>query len=127
VQSNFDFAPGLTAQFKTLRSVLATSVYSSRANLDGCAAACDLSPSLLCRMLSRGQADERALDVDHIEKIVATTGDMRPVYWLIEKFLHDPERVKANAIQQLAQLAPVIAELVAQSGGASVPAKPKRR
>jgi len=126
-QTAFDFTPGLTVQFRSMRAVLSSVVYSARGGLDAAAAACDLSPSQLQRMLNRGQADERNLDVDHIEEIVRATGDLRPVYWLIEKFLQDPERVKANAIQQLAQLAPVIAELVAQSGGASVPAKPKRR
>src|SRR6185312_3431760 len=94
MQTAFDFTPGLTVQFKSLRQVLAAAVYGSRASLNGVASDLDLSPSELQRMLNRGIADERKLDTDDVEKIIASTGDLRPVHWMVEKFLQDPERMR---------------------------------
>jgi hypothetical protein len=125
-QTAFDFTPGLTVQFKSPRAVLAATVHGSRIGLDGCAAACDLSPSELSRMLNRGQADQRALDVDHITAILGKTEDFRLIYWLIERFLQDPDRMRANAAQQLAQLLPAIIELAHQAG-VSTPLQKSRR
>jgi len=116
MQSNFDFTPGLTAQFKSLRQVLCASVYGSRASLNGVASDLDVSPSELSRMLNRGIADERKLDADDIEKIIVSTGDLRAVQWMIEKFLQNPDQVRAAAAVQLAQILPVIVELAKQAG-----------
>jgi hypothetical protein len=126
-QASFDFTSGLTVQFKTLRDVLSTVVHSARGGLDLSAAACDLAPSLLSRMLNRGQADERNLDVNHIEAIISATGDLRPVYWMVEKFLQDPERMRAQAAQQLAQLLPAVLELAHQAGVTASAAKKASR
>lgn len=114
-QVAFDFTPGLTVQFPRFRSVVAATVYGYRGSLEGVAAALDHSPSELVRMLNRGQADERKLDVDDLVAILTVTGDTRPIQWLIEKFLQDPEQQRAMAAAQLARLLPEIAELVKQA------------
>jgi len=126
MQNAFDFTPGLTVQFKSLRQVLAAAVYGSRASLNGVASDLDLSPSELQRMLNRGIADERKLDTDDVEKIIVSTSDLRPVYWMVEKFLQDPERMRATAAQQLAQLLPAVLELAHQAGVTASPPKHRR-
>lgn len=125
VQHSFDFTPGLTTQFPRLRDVLCAVVYASRAGLKGVAADLDVSPSELSRMLNREQDDPRKLDVDDAVAIVASTGDTRPVQWLIERFLQNPEERKATAALQLAQILPAIIELVHQAGVTAAP-KAKR-
>lgn len=125
-QSAFDFAPGLTAQFPRLRDVVSAAVYNSRSGLKGCASDLDVSPSILSRMLSRDQDDPRRLDVDELVTIVESTGDVRPVQWLIERFLQTPEARRATAVSQLAALMPCIIELAQQAGITATAAKAKR-
>lgn len=124
MQTSFDFTPGLTVQFSTLRDVINAAVYTSRASLNGVAADLDTSPSLLGRMLNRGQDDARKLDVDDFVRILVSTGDTRPIQWLVEKFLHNPEQQKAIAAVQIAQLLPGLIELAKQAGIATAPAAP---
>lgn len=123
LQAAFDFTPGLTVQFPTLRDVLAAAVYGCRSGLKGVAADCDVSPSELSRMLNREQDDPRKLDVEMMCRVIESTGDTRPVQWLIERFLHNPEQQRAMAATQLAQVLPAIIELAHQAGVVT----PKRR
>jgi hypothetical protein len=125
MQHSFDFTPGLTTQFPRLRDVFAAVVYGSRAGLKGVAADIDVSPSELSRMLNREQDDPRKLDVEDAVGILASTGDTRPVQWLIEKFLHNPDQQRAMAAAQIAQLLPALQQL-AQQAGIATPAKPRR-
>jgi hypothetical protein len=103
--------------------VVAACVYGCRSGLKGVAADIDVSPSELSRMLNREQDDPRKLDVEDFVGIVQSTGDTRPVQWLIERFLHNPEQQKAMAAAQLAQILPAIIELAHQAGVTT----PKRR
>lgn len=119
-QLSLDFQPGLTAQFRTLTQVCSAAVYSSKGGLSAVAADLDLAPSDLCRRLT--EDGDRPITVEHLSGIVASTKDYRPIYWLIEKFLQDPEAKRLQAIQQLAQAMPIIQALVEQSA----PAKARR-
>lgn len=125
-QASFDFQPGLTVRFPKLRHLLNACVYNSRAGLNGVAADLDRSPSELSRMLSWEQDDPRKLDVDDFVGIIGSTADMRPVYWLMEKFMNDSERKRTHAIEQLAQLLPMLHELASQAGVATASARTKR-
>lgn len=116
MQSAFDFTPGLTTQFPRLRDVVCAIVYSSRGGLKGAAADLDVSPSELSRMLNREQDDPRKLDVDDLVRVIESTGDNRPVQWLIEKFLHNAEERRVTAAAQLAQILPAVVELARQAG-----------
>jgi hypothetical protein len=124
IQATLNFEPGLTAQFPRLRDLLVAVVYGSRRSLQGVAADLDLSPSELSRMLNREQDDPRKLDVEDLVRIIESTGDARPVHWLIDKFLRDPEQRKAEATEQLARLAPMLLELAHQAGITSGKRKP---
>jgi hypothetical protein len=116
MQTSFDFTPGLTVQFPMLRDCIAATVYGSRGGLKAVAADCDLSPSELTRMLNRDQDDPRKLDVDILCRVLGSTGDTRPIQWLIEKFLHNPEQQRATALAQIAQIMPAFMELFGQAG-----------
>jgi len=116
MQATLNFTPGLTVQFPRLRDVCAAAVYGSRSGLKGVAADLDVSPSELSRMLNREQDDPRKLDVEDFVGLIASTGDTRPVQWLIERFLHNPEQRQAMAAAQIAQIMPALVELIAQAG-----------
>jgi len=119
MQASFDFTPGLTVQFPRLRDVLCAAVYGSRSGLKGAAADLDVSPSELSRMLNREQDDPRKLDVEDMVALIASTGDTRPVQWLIERFLRDPAQQRAMAAAQIAQVLPALIELAREAGVAT--------
>jgi hypothetical protein len=127
MQTALPFQPGLTAQFPYLEDLLSAVVYGSKPGLDGCAAACDMSPSELCRRLNRHGDDARPLRVQDMLAIVAKTGDVRPVHWQVEKFTQSPEALKAQALAQLNHLVPMIAALAEQAGVAGPAATARKR
>ena len=125
-QISFDFEPGLTVKFPSLRDVCNAAVYSSRGALKAVASDLDMTQGELSKMLSRDQSEPRKLDVDDFVRIIEVTGDTRPVQWLIEKFMRDPAQQRAQALSALAHLAPMLVELANQAGIVS-PSIPKRR
>jgi len=107
-QFTLDFEPGLQERFKTWDSVLAAAVYGSRKGLNTVAADLDMSPSELTRRLNPDSDDARPLRTKDAIGIIQSTGDLRPIYWLIEGFLKDPELARQEALAQL----PGLMELV---------------
>jgi hypothetical protein len=119
VQLNLDFQPGLTARFPRWEDTFVHIVYSHRKGLNGVASDLDMSPSELSKRLAwrPDQKEEpRPLRSIDIVGILEATGDPTPIYWLIEKFLRDPDVKRAEAINALAQLAPMIQTLAEQAG-----------
>jgi hypothetical protein len=114
-QLALDFEPGLTARYQEWEDVLAAAVYGSRKGLNGVAADLDMSPSELTRRLNRNTDDSRPLRAQDAIRIVKSTEDYRPVYWMVERFLRDPETTRNQAIQQLSQIMPIVQALVEQS------------
>lgn len=120
-----DFQSGLTAQFPHLEDVLTAVVYGCRIGLNGVAAALDQSPSELSRRLNRESDDHRPARVADMVGIMKVTGDLRPIYWQIEKFMESPEARMARSADQLSHLLPMVVELATQAGVAAK--KPSRR
>lgn len=85
-----------------------------------------MSPSELSKRLSHhSDANEpRPLRSQDIVGIIKSTGDMTPIYWLVEHFLEDPAVKREQAISQLAALAPIFQALAEQAG---IQATPKRK
>ena len=129
-QLPLSFEPGLTAQHRRLEDCLSAVVHNSRMGVEGVAAHLDMAPSELSRRLNahvqakEGDASNRPLRVADLFGIVEATGDYRPIYWLAEKFLRDPEAQRTAAIQQLGQLAPILMALAEQAG---IPIQARRK
>jgi hypothetical protein len=116
VQFSLDFDPGLTEQFRSLHEVLAATVYGSRIGLSGVAAHCDLSPSALSRMLNSNPDDPRHLPVDLLTKIMEATGDLKPIHWLVAKFVPDEKMRQHLAVSQLQAVLPTILNALSSLG-----------
>lgn len=116
-QLTLNFEPGLTERFKTWDAVLAAAVYGSRKGLNAVAGDLDMSPSELTRRLNPDTDDPRPLRTKDGIGIIEATQDMRPVYWLIEKFLRDPEAAKQEALSQIPALIAQLTTLAEQAGG----------
>jgi hypothetical protein len=115
LQLKMDFEPGITEQFRTLKQCVAACVYGYRGGLGTVAAACDVSPSALSRMLNENEDDPRHLPIDFMTKIIETTGDIRPLQWLAAKFLPDDETRRELALTRLEQLVPTLLATIAES------------
>lgn len=121
-QLSLNFEPGLTTQYKRIEDLLLHVVHSSRPGLDGVARELDMGSSELTRRLSahvaakEGDISNRPLRVSDFIEIVKATGDKRPIHWLIETFLEDPETRQAQALEALASIAPHFLQLIADAG-----------
>lgn len=118
VQLNLDFEPGLTARYRFLEDAVAATVYAHEAGVGVVAARLDMSPSELSKRLTAhleakaGDISNRPLRVCDMTDILVTTGNLLPIYWLIERHLKDPEAQRTEAIHKLAQILPIIENLV---------------
>lgn len=117
LQLKMDFEPGINEQFRTLKQCVAASVYGYRGGLGTVAAACDVSPSALSRMLNENEDDPRHLPIDFLTKIIETTGDIRPLQWLAGKFIPDEETRRDMALTRLEQMMPALVEALADAKG----------
>lgn len=126
MQLTLELQPGLTEQYRSLREVIASTVYQHRSGIGGVATALDMSPSELGRRLNHSKDDpQRNLDVDDLVRIVEATGDLSPIYWLAEKFVPNDEQKHTAAVEQLQRMLPQLAHLLAVAGHS--PAKGGRR
>lgn len=112
-QLKMDFEPGITEQFRTLKQCVAAVVYGYRGGLNSVAAACDVSPSTLSRMLNENEDDPRHLPLDFLPLVIEATGDLRPLQWLAAKFLPDDAMRREAALSRVEQLLPSLEAAVA--------------
>lgn len=121
-QLSLNFEPGLTARFRDLEDCLAHTVHNSREGVDGIAGAIDMAPSELSRRLNahlaamEGESNNRPLRLRDLVRVMRRTKDYRPIYWLIEEFLQDPEAARELAMQQIPQAVALLTALAEQAG-----------
>lgn len=105
-------------RFGTLRECLYWSVLNDSRGIKAVAADCDISVSELSRRLHPSDDDPRSCDVNLMVKVMHSTRDLSPLHWLMAEFLQDEDTKRRAAMDQLSQLMPQIAALLAQAGAA---------
>lgn len=113
-----DFTPGLTDRHDSLLSCIREAAHTHHNPLKTIAADMDLSLSELSRKLGNNPDDPRKFSVSDLERFIAATGDVTPIYYLIERFLEDESLRHRRALAELVKLAPQLAALIKQAGGA---------
>jgi hypothetical protein len=107
-QLTLDFEPGLAERFNSLREVVATGVYQR--GLGRVAIDLNKAPGNLSVELSEDAT--RNFSVDNLERYIEKTGDVQPIYYLVEKFLADrtakQDAAQAQLLTILAQLQPLL-------------------
>ncbi len=111
-----ELQPSLLNRYSSLRECVHHSVLSDRRGLKAVAADCDLSVSELSRRLHPADGDLRSLDVNLFVQILESTRDLTPLHWLMAKFLQDENTKRQHAVEQLAQMMPALAQLLADAG-----------
>lgn len=117
-QLTLSFTPGLSATHRSLRECVAVGVYQR--GLGRVAGDVDMAPSALCEALA--SADRRKFDVDALEAYISASGDLSPIYFLVDKFCRDPAAQQLEAMAKLAALAEQLPAMLAAAG-----LQPKKR
>lgn len=120
-QIEINFQAGLTEQFPAFRDVVKAAVYSCGRQFKAVAADLDMTSSELSRKLGDNPNDPVNFPLHLLPELIEATGDKRPVYWLVEKFLEDADVKRGRAVAQLADMLPQLQALLktATSQGAS--------
>lgn len=82
-QIHIDFVPGATQTFGSLMETVRHVVYSGGMKQAAIAAALDRAPSKLTRQIG----GELKFSVDDLEALLDATGDLTPIFYLIEKYV----------------------------------------
>lgn len=94
-QVTINFEAGLVESYATCREYIASLIHHQGRPQKAVAADMDMSPSDLSRKLAPSVDEHRKFTLDDFEKFVETTGDVKPVLYLVEKYLAsaDPQRI----------------------------------
>jgi hypothetical protein len=116
-QMSIDFEPGLAERHQSALDCVRECAYTHKHPLKTLAADMDMSQSELSRKLAHNPDDPRRFTLDDLERFIAATGDVTPIYYLIEKYIEDADLRQRRALSELANLAPQLAALIKQAGG----------
>lgn len=111
-QVEIDFVGGLTEQFPEFKDAIKASVYSCGRPFKSIAADLDMSVSELSRKLADNPNDPINFPLKSLPELIRSTGDKRPIYWLIESFLEDKSVKRQRAMDELTGMLPQIAQLL---------------
>ena len=116
-QMSIDFEPGLAERHQSALDCVRECAYTHKHPLKTLAADMDMSQSELSRKLAHNPDDPRRFTLDDLERFIEATGDVTPVYYLVEKYIEDADLRQRRALSELANLAPQLAALIKQAGG----------
>ena len=114
-QMSIDFEPGLAERHQSALDCVRECAYTHKHPLKTLAADMDMSQSELSRKLAHNPDDPRRFTLDDLEKFLAATGDMTPIYYLVEKYLENSDLRQRRALAELVKLAPQLAALIKQA------------
>lgn len=83
------------------------------------AADMDMSQSELSRKLAGHPEDPRHFTLKDLEKYIEATGDVQPIYWLVERYLASETDKQARAMSRLASVLPELEALLRAAKGNS--------
>lgn len=86
-----DFEGGISDRHESCISVVRAGAYAYRKGLKSLASDMDLSQSELSRKLADNPNDPRNFTLDDLELYVTKSGDLDPIFYLVEKYLTDEE------------------------------------
>lgn len=115
-QMTLSFEPGLAERHLSLRDCMVQQIYVR--GHGKVAATLDMAPSKLTEKLagidSGGKV--RGMTLDEFEKYLERSGDLTPIYYLLDRFARDPGIAQQEALARLASLAETLPALLAAAG-----------
>lgn len=122
-QLTLELEQGLTQRYRCARDAIAQGVY--RRGLKATAADLDLAPGNLSVAL--GDDGVRHLSIDTFERYLQVTGDMTPLYYLVERYLGDQGAARAEALDQVMRVAEQLRDLPALIAACGLDKKGRRK
>lgn len=115
-QLSLSFQPGMSTVNRSLREHLAQQIH--RLGVKNVAGEIDASPSHLSEKLAGCSSDGKPRDitVTELERYIERCKDLSPIYYLIDKFLSDPEMRREQALGQVTALLQQLPGLMAAAG-----------
>lgn len=114
-QLTFNFEPGLSERFASLREYIAFRVQEQRLHAATLAAKMDLSPSTLSRKLNQPDGDTQRLNVDDLESYIKGTGDVASVIeYLAAKYMDSEPARNARVLAKVEGMLPELMAAIAQ-------------
>ena len=111
-QLTLNLEPGLTQRFRCVRDAVAQGVYQR--GLKRIAAELDMAPGNLSVALA--DESQRKFGTDEMELYVQKTGDLTPIYFLVEKYLSDKTATQDQAMAALSDLMKTLPAMFAAAG-----------
>lgn len=108
VQLAIDFTP----KKETFKECVHRVVYSCGKPLKYIAAELDMSPAELSRKLADNPNDPVHFPAHRLPDLVAATGGLEIIYWLINEFLRDKDKEREQAVSQLMEMLPKLRPLL---------------
>lgn len=116
VQFELSFQAGLREQFPQFQHLLQACVTGCGRAHKLVAADLDMTSSELSRKLADNPNDPVHFPVQKLPELIRATGDMRPIFWLIEEFLDDGEAKRKRQLAELSALIPTLQRLLHSAG-----------
>lgn len=113
-QLKIDFNPDVVVRFPEFKDVVRESVYGCGKSFKVVAAELDMSSSELSRKLNDNPTDNVNFPLHKLPDLLQATGDLRPLYWLIESFLEDPHAKKQRMVEEASGLVKRLTQLLSQ-------------
>jgi len=107
----------VTDQFPDFRDVVSASVYDCGRPFKAIAADLDMSSSALSRKLKTSPDDPVHFPLDRLPDLLDATRDLRPIFWLIERYLQDTTARQAQDLARVERLLNELQPLVTRLGG----------
>lgn len=80
------FEPGPADAYNSCREYIGALVHMQGRQQKAIAADMDLCPSALSRKVAQSPNDSMRFTLDDLERFLEVTGDLRPIYYLVEKY-----------------------------------------
>lgn len=104
MQLTLSFEAGYAECYPTVREFVASRVHMQGRPQKAIAADMDLSPSHLSRKLAQSENDTSKFTCDDLERFIRVTGDLSPIYYLVEKYIAEGDRELEYLKRRLAEL-----------------------
>ncbi len=111
MQYELNFEAGLTDRYPTFAEIVSASVAASTKPVKVIAGDLDIQPSYFNRMLNKAD-DGARFDAFRLDDLIAATGNLLIVHWLIERFCQDEDAVQRQNIQKLSAMLPDLVKLM---------------
>lgn len=115
IQLSLDFD---VKRFASLHEAIRHSVYGSGRQMKHIAADLDMSPSELSRKLAGNPNDPVHFPAHRLDALIRATGDMTPIYYLIDQFLRPMEEARIREFESFKKRLPELRRLISILEGA---------